>query len=67
MKNGKKEEYDMGWVDYVLFYKWLTDAEVNDTLCIQTRNDGKFIIKLIKHEKEGTPLRGHGIQYDTKE
>ena len=57
----------MGWVDYVLFYSWLTDAEINDTLCIQTKNNGKFIIKLIKHEKEGTPLRGHGIQYDTKE
>lgn len=38
--------------DYLLFCNWLTDAEVNDTLCIQTGYDGKFIIKLIKHEKE---------------
>lgn len=41
------------WKEYVLFRSWLTDAEEGDTLCIQTGNDGKYILKLIKHEKRG--------------
>ena len=42
----------MKWDDYLLFRRWLKGAEENDIVCIQTGNDGKYILKLIKHEKE---------------
>lgn len=45
---------DMTVRDFHSFCKWLENADVGEVLLLQTKDNGSYFLKLVKHEPDNT-------------